>query len=324
MRYGPKLSNKLEGEKLSMDCVQIAHVGLGIRWEKNCFPIGKYLQKFSITIEEFRSLSDSVYIVVQEQEITCPDKRTVLRNYSKWEETGQTILAVPYGHCQNAVCFSPEEWRSRQITVWINPLLRKEMAFTLNQFLSLTGLHSPLLDRGALTVHASYISTDIAESRGAILFTGPSGMGKSTQADLWNRYTGAEIINGDRVVIKRENSVLAKGKTDNCNGDFGWSAHGIPVCGSSNICKNISLPVGMIVVLKQGSENHVEEMTAGEKYRALLLASAFYQWDAYESEEAHRLVLKLIEEVPIVRLVCRPDEGAVHILKEYIEKKCRK
>ncbi|WP_370839368.1 hypothetical protein [Intestinibacter bartlettii] len=31
-----------------------------------------------------------------------------------------------------------------------------------------------------------------------ILFSAPSGTGKSTQADLWEKYENAEIINGDR------------------------------------------------------------------------------------------------------------------------------
>ena len=38
---------------------------------------------------------------------------------------------------------------------------------------------------------------------GGILFSGPSGVGKSTQADLWRRYQDARMINGDRTIMGR-------------------------------------------------------------------------------------------------------------------------
>lgn len=305
-----------------MKYFQIAEIGFKIYCAIPVFPEGDFLKIFSVSEDHFNSLYDRIYINIQEADIHPPEAAEYIKNYFKWKESGQTYISLPFGHCSNAVSFRPSDWRTNRIELQLNAQIREESCFTLNQIFSISGLHSPLLARNALIVHSSYIAADFRMLQSAILFTGPSGMGKSTQAELWRRYAGAEIINGDRAVLKYGGIVQSADEREQLG--HIWSAHGIPVCGSSNICKNISLPVGMIVVLKQGSENHVEEMTAGEKYRALLLASAFYQWDAYESEQAHRLVLKLIEEVPIVRLVCRPDEGAVHILKEYIEKKCRK
>ena len=53
----------------------------------------------------------------------------------------------------------------------------------------------------------------IAFQNKAILFSAPSGTGKSTQADLWQKYVrGVEIINGDRAIIGIEdNGVKAYG-----------------------------------------------------------------------------------------------------------------
>lgn len=304
-----------------MDCFQIANTGFGICTSEKTHPLGRYLEIFRVSEYVYNSMREKNEIQISEKAMEIPPAAIRRNGKAIWEKEGNIYVSAPYGHCRNAVCFSLSGWQGERAIIRLNPLVWNEWGFTLNQFLSLIGIHSPLLFRNALTIHASYIAFGNRIDRQAILFSGPSGIGKSTQAQLWETYIGAEIVNGDRAVIKRE---ISPSSEDCSDMSLRWSAHGIPVCGSSNICKNISLPVGMIVVLKQGSENHVEEMTAGEKYRALLLASAFYQWDAYESEEAHRLVLKLIEEVPIVRLVCRPDEGAVHILKEYIEKKCRK
>lgn len=288
-----------------MDYFKIAGTGICIN-TPDPLPAGEYLEKFRILWEQYdRIYKDRVFVDLHEKVMSLPEKAIDAGNYFINKEYGNIYLSVPYGHCKCAVCFSPSDWRNSSICIRLNPLVSEEPNFTLNQLLSITGLHSPLLARGGLTVHASYIETGSGLERQAVLFIGPSGMGKSTQADLWHRYADARIINGDRAVAKREKD--------------GWKSYGIPVCGSSQICENVSLPIRIIVLLAQGIENRVEEIKAGEKYRALLLASAFYQWDEYESERVHELVTELISEVPIIRLVCRPDEEAVRILQRYME-----
>ena len=51
---------------------------------------------------------------------------------------------------------------------------------------------------GQLVLHSSYVLT---QSGAAVLFSGPSGIGKSTQAALWQQYAGADVINGDRTLL---------------------------------------------------------------------------------------------------------------------------
>ena len=72
-----------------------------------------------------------------------------------------------------------------------------------------------------------------------MLIAGYPGIGKSTQADLWQRYEGAELLNGDRTVLRRIDGV--------------WTAFGSPYAGSSNCFVNESRPVRAIVLLSQGS-----------------------------------------------------------------------
>ena len=78
----------------------------------------------------------------------------------------------------------------------------------------------------AVMFHSSYIKTE----RGAILFTAPSGTGKSTQAELWRRYRGARVINGDCSIIRRTKD--------------GITVFGLPFSGTSGICINESAPLG--------------------------------------------------------------------------------
>ena len=287
-----------------MDYFAIADTEICINTPRQ-FPAGEYLEKFRILRKQYDVIQkDRISVVLSEKVMSLPENVVDAGNYFISEKCGSICLYVPYGHCRCAIHFSPSDWRNNSICVKWNPSVNEEPNFTLNQLLSITGLHSPLLARGGLTVHASYIETGDGVNRQAVLFIGPSGMGKSTQAELWSRFADARIINGDRAVVRREKD--------------GWKAHGIPVCGSSQICENESLPIRIIIVLAQGIENRVEEIKEGEKYRALLLASAFYQWDAYESEKVHELITELISEVPIIRLVCRPDKGAVRTVQKYI------
>ena len=62
-------------------------------------------------------------------------------------------------------------------------------SFVVSEIIDLPRL---LLRRGSVFLHASYI----LYGGQAILFTAPKQTGKSTQAALWQRFAGAEIVNG--------------------------------------------------------------------------------------------------------------------------------
>ena len=287
-----------------MDCFQIAGTGFGIRIPGKNLPPGEYLRNFRVPESYYIGIKDKINIYIEEKVPEISEDVLETGGRFMWEERGKNYLAAAYGCCRYAAAFSPADWREDKIIIKVDPDIYREYSFNMNQLLSITGLHSPLLARGGLTVHASYIEKGGGVNRQAVLFVGPSGMGKSTQAELWRRYADARIINGDRAVLRK--------------GAKRWIACGVPVCGSSQICENESIPICIIVVLARGTENRVEEMRSGEKYRALLLASAFYQWDTYESEKVHQLVTELISEVPVIRLACRPDEDAVRTVQKYI------
>jgi len=185
---------------------------------------------------------------------------------------------------------------------WMDPRVADQIPLSTDRFFSTAGLHAKFLQREAPILHASYI-----EFNGkAILFTGPSGTGKSTQAELWVRHAGAEIINGDRALLRK--------KADS------WFAYGYPCCGSSDICLDRTLPLAAVVVLAQGPENRVEELRPSRRVQALFAGTEHYLWDAAETDQALSLAQRLAVEVPVLGLTCRPDGDAVRTLHDYLEK----
>ena len=157
-------------------------------------------------------------------------------------------------------------------------------------------LDKTMNEHGRLLLHASFIETE----QGAVLFSAPSGTGKSTQAELWRRSRGAAIVNGDRAGIWRS--------------ETGWLAGGVPWCGTSGISLNRILPLRAVVILRQGPENRLETPRASEALRALMEQTTINPWNKAMYLRTQEHLLDLIQSVPVYRLSCRPDEGAVEIL----------
>lgn len=155
------------------------------------------------------------------------------------------------------------------------------------------------LNKGRIILHASYI-----EHQGmGIIFTAPSGTGKSTQADLWQLHRGAQILNGDRAVIG------LRGETP--------YVFGFPMSGSSPYCENRNLPLCCIVSLLQGPENRIRRLKGKEALRVIL--NGTYS-DPKHRDDFIRNMDTAVEllKTPIFELSCRPDVGAVEALEEAI------
>lgn len=170
----------------------------------------------------------------------------------------------------------------------------------LNQtqnILNLLGLETFLQMHDALLLHASFINV-----RGhGILFTAPSGTGKSTQADLWKEFEGADILNGDRAALRRSGER--------------WMAWGLPYAGTSGIYRNESAPITALVVLRQAKENRIHKLSPAEALRFIYPELSIHRWDAGFVDKAVNLFLNVTDAVPIYLLECLPDRGAVQLLK---------
>ena len=188
------------------------------------------------------------------------------------------------------------------ICLYCNEKLIDDITLTMDHCFGSVGIHHRLLKRECAVVHASYISH---EGEG-ILFTAPSGTGKSTQAELWHRYGGAEVINGDRALLFRR-----EGK---------WYAGGYIASGSSGICKNEILPVKAVVRLEQGRENAIRPLTKKEGYHTILSAMEIFHWSTEDLDLALGISGCVAGQIPMINFSCRPDETAVCVLKNYLRR----
>lgn len=160
-----------------------------------------------------------------------------------------------------------------------------------------------MLHENRLILHSCAVQTPY----GAILFSGPSGIGKSTQGNLWCRYEGAELLNGDRPVLYKK--------------DRTWTAYGSPYAGSSNCYVNKSSQIRCIVMLKQEKVNHIRNVGMAEAFRLVYSGITVPEWDGKAVGHACDLVMDLIQHVPVYELECTPDQQAVETLKNELMKR---
>lgn len=168
---------------------------------------------------------------------------------------------------------------------------------SVNTVMNALAVEHLVAGNGGFVSHCSYI-----ERKGkAILFTAPSGTGKSTQADLWNQLRETEIVNGDRAVVR-----IVDGEV---------IAEGIPFAGSSKYCKNRSLPLQAIVYLAQAPETTIRRMKGYEAFKRIWEGVSVNTWDPEDMALVSSAVEKTAKSVPVYYMPCTPDESAVIALE---------
>lgn len=158
-----------------------------------------------------------------------------------------------------------------------------------------------IVQKRGLLLHASYIRWKDK----AILFTAPSGTGKSTQADLWCRLRGAELINGDRAAVMVEDKIIVRG---------------IPFCGSSGVCKKADLPLAAVVYLSQASQTFIERLSGVQAFRRIWEGCSVNVWNREDMAACTQTVSDVLTAVPVFHLFCTADESAVICLEQILDK----
>ena len=158
----------------------------------------------------------------------------------------------------------------------------------------LIGAEKFLLRHDAFLLHSSCVRIN----NQTVLFSGPSGAGKSTQAELWKQHLGADILNGDRAIIRRT--------------ETGFTAAGSIWAGSSGIYRREQAPLAGIFLLQQAEENRVERL-GFEAFVPLFSQTILNSWDPEFMAAISGLYADFLARVPVYRLCCRPDRDAVEL-----------
>ena len=137
-----------------------------------------------------------------------------------------------------------------------------------------------------------------------LMFIGPSGIGKTTQAELWQTYRNSDIINGDMVFIQQT--------TDRF---IGW---GTPWHGSSPYCMNTNVPIKAVIVLQQDSRNQIRRLHGFEKVTALSRNIIFPQWLPDGTQKCLDILNPFVQYIHVYELSCRPDEDAIQMTEDVI------
>lgn len=228
------------------------------------------------------------------------DKRT--RVYQEKEQyfryTGSFMKGTGLSMCQ--YCQEYREGDNRRFHIYLKG---RGGSITERELFNAMGLERLMLLHRKVILHSAFISY-----RGkGIVFSAPSGTGKSTQAELWRRYVrGVEIVNGDRSILGYENG-------------HPW-VYGLPLCGSSEIALNKSYPLYAVIVLRQGKQNQLRPLKGAEALGLLLSECGVSPWEKRSMEHALDVLAGIVGGLQIYEYSCLPEKAAVETLKHVLEK----
>ena len=143
-----------------------------------------------------------------------------------------------------------------------------------------------LTRKGYLSLHAAAV-----EVRGeAFVFSGPSGVGKSTRATSWKEAFGAELINGDRPLIDT-------GKME---------VYGVPWDGKEQCFRNVHYPLKAICEVRRSDSAYIRTMDFAQRRKLLLRQCFMPMWDTETAVIQMTNITRLAAGAVIVRIFSGP------------------
>ena len=186
------------------------------------------------------------------------------------------------------------------------PLDRQHPSLTLTDFeYMFTGLvfSDRLTSLGGMVLHGSSLAFD----GNGIIFSAPSGTGKSTHTGLWREQYG------DRVVMVNDDKPAVR-----FNKDGQPVIYGTPWSGKTELNSNVSAPLRAIVFLERSEVNTIRRLSATE---ALLHMGRELQLPYHDTALCEKLwdtATRLVQSVPVFLLGCTISQEAVSLVREAV------
>ena len=137
-------------------------------------------------------------------------------------------------------------------------------------------------------------------------FSGPSGTGKSTHCEIWNRLFATPYVNGDLNLIGIEDGMPY--------------VYGTPWCGSSETFDVKRYPLGGIILLKQYPENFIEELSDEKKILYVQQRLITSIWDKEMLDATFDIINEVVKKICVVRYHCNKKDEAGYIIQDRILK----
>jgi len=157
-----------------------------------------------------------------------------------------------------------------------------------------------VMHRGWIPIHA----VSVATGDGAVLFSGVSGSGKTTQADLWIKHAGARIINGDRALLIPT--------------EEGFDTAGSPWSGTSAIYTKLREQVKAIGFVEQASTNEIARLSSLNAFGSLVDLCVMPYYHSGLLFKVMDSINGLIGYVPMYHLKNKADEESFRMTKDVL------
>lgn len=149
--------------------------------------------------------------------------------------------------------------------------------------------------RGGMVIHAS----GVRDGDRGYLFTGVSGIGKSTMSRLWQE-AGAQVVNDDRLVVMPA--------------EQGFEVYNTPM--PYYVDKPKSAPLNAIFLLRQSPVNECRPIT-GVFAMSRVLANCMQHFHSREYIDRYLDVVSAVtQSVPVYELGFKPDADVVALIRQ--------
>ena len=216
-----------------------------------------------------------------------------LMNEDTMKRNGKYVLTCSRDYRDMTLYISRQRYYEEVIQRWVTPDIPFSSAIR-------AACEAGMTMRDGMPLHASLVEKDGY----GVVFLGPSGMGKSTQAKLWVEYQGADFIIGDRPGLRRI--------------DGQWIGFGMPWDGKDGIKQQKQVPIRALISLEQAPENSIRRLTKQEAMIVLLNQVMMPMWDDAAMALLTPLMGQLATEIPFYHLKNLPNREATELTRNTI------
>lgn len=237
------------------------------------------------------AIGDVVFVADSSEELFY---RSVWRIHKKEEQIAFSITYSSHDKIDQIV-FIPDIIQNK-VNIYILPI-SKNSAIEIDPFLHPLGIlliSSLQMFYGGLLIHAS----GIEDNGKGYIFTGISGIGKSTMAEIWAK-NGAKIINDDRLMIYKEGHKYIFANT--------------PMPYYNDASKQA--PLNAIFLLNQSDVNYCNKIAGAEALSKVLANFMQQLFDEKLVEKHIEKTMDLIFQIPIFELGFKPDQDVVALVR---------